>query len=208
MSRRWLARLLAALVPVWLGSLRWRRLGRRRVEDLRARGESFVYALWHGDQVLLLGSHRGDGCSVLVSQSVDGSLLACVLQRLGYGVVRGSTSRGAVAGLLGLRRELRRGAIPTFAVDGPRGPAGSVAGGAVALARAAGAWVVPVASDATSEVHTKSWDRTKLPLPLSRAVVVYGRPLKVPAGADLDEASALLGARLRSAAARAARVSR
>ena len=200
--------LLSAVVPVWLGSLRWRRLGRGRVDALRARGEPFVYALWHGDQVLLLGSHRGDGCSVLVSQSADGTLLAGVLHRLGYGVVRGSTSRGAVAGLLGLRRELRRGGVPTFAVDGPRGPAGSVAGGAVALARAASAWVVPVASDAAGALHARSWDRTKLPLPLSRAVVVYGRPLRVVAGADLAEARAVLGERLRCAADRAARVHR
>ena len=43
---------------------------------------------------------------------------------------------------------------------------------------------------------TKAWDKFHIPLPLSRAVVVYGEPLAVEEGADFDEKAKILKDRL------------
>ena len=208
MSREILGWLLGWVARPWLASLRVRRVGRRRVESLRTARVQVLFALLHADQLLVLRGHAPDRPSVLVSRSRDGALLAGALKSFGYGVVRGSTSRGAVGGWLGLRRHLRAGRSPTFAVDGPRGPAGSVAPGIVALARTAGAVIVPVAACARQEVRTSSWDRMRLPLPGSAAVVVYGRPLQIAAHSGLEAGCEALRARLTLTVARAERLAR
>lgn len=180
--RAWLAAPLTLLLRLWLATLRVKRVGVERLDRLRAQETPVVFALWHSDQLLVLRGHHEERPCVLVSRSRDGSLLSGVLARFGYAVVRGSTSRGGAMGLRGLVRALERGLRPTLAVDGPRGPAGSVAPGIVGLARRSGAVVVPVAAAAARNVRLSSWDRTRLPLPASRAVVVYGEPVAVVDG--------------------------
>jgi len=168
-------RLLYATIPV-------RRLGRWRVDRLRAGGVPFVYAVWHGQQLLLLGSHLREPCTVLVSRSRDGGRLTGLLRALGLRVARGSSSRGAVSGARALLRSLHDGVPPVLAVDGPRGPAGTVAPGAARIAAKGQALIVPVATAAAGAVRLSSWDRAALPLPGRRQVVLYGRP--IPGDAD------------------------
>ena len=59
---------------------------------------------------------------MLISRSFDGELIARVIEKFGYRSVRGSSSRGAVGGLLEMGRELQSGRAVAFTVDGPRGP--------------------------------------------------------------------------------------
>src|SRR5438105_272985 len=103
-----------------------------------------VYAFWH--QCLFSASHRyrGRDIAVLISRSFDGELIARVVERFGYRPVRGSSSRGAVAGLLEMGRELEAGRAVAFTVDGPRGPRFIAKPGPVLLARTQGAPVRPL----------------------------------------------------------------
>ena len=182
---RVLGRLVAIVVRALFATMRIRHLGRARVDRLRATGEPFVYAVLHGQQLLLLGAHPTEPCTVLVSQSRDGGRLAGLLSAFGLGMSRGSTSRGAVGGARELRRALQAGSPPVLAVDGPRGPAGSVAPRAARLAAAVRGVVVPVATASSGALHLKTWDRASLPVPCSPQVVLYGRPIR-PDGADTN----------------------
>ena len=139
----------------------------------------WVYAFWHGQQFALLRWARPRRTLAMVSLSRDGALQACALPRLGMDIVRGSTSRGGARALRAMVRGMRdAGADAAFAVDGPRGPLGSVAPGAVAVARAMGGVVVPVASAAAARwVLARAWDRYELPKPFTRVAVVVGPPL-------------------------------
>jgi len=189
----WLASLVFRVVAcTW----RVRRVGRARVDRLRRAGDPVVFASWHGRSLLLVPTHRRDPCSVLVSRSRDGDLAALLLRHLGFDVVRGSSSRGGVSGMLGLCRHLGSGRTACFAVDGPRGPQGSVAPGAVGLAALGGATVVPVAAACSWGATLRSWDRTEVPAPGSAVVVAYGRPLRVPRQADRSVANRALERRL------------
>ncbi len=132
-----------------------------------------VVAFWHGEQLPMIALHRGLGLCGLASRSKDGALVAATLTRLGYRVVRGSSSRGGAEALVQSRTALREGASPAFAVDGPRGPAGAVAPGAEALARAA---QVPVVYGVVTAAgwRARSWDRFLVPWPFARVRVDYG----------------------------------
>lgn len=176
---------IAALLLRGLSAtLRWQRLGRGRVEALIKDRQRFAYATWHGSSVLLLPGHRDEPLSVLVSKSRDGDRAAALLRALGVQSLRGSSSEGSTAALRSLCRASQDGRRVTLTVDGPRGPAGSVAPGIVSLARLEGLWIVPVGAACRDGLQLRSWDQCTIPLPFSQAVMIYGRPFRVERGAD------------------------
>lgn len=185
---RWLVRIgvvaLRALAMTW----RVRRIGAEGIDALRARGEPWVFTLWHGQLLPLTWAHRGWGVSVLISEHQDGEIIARVAEALGLHPVRGSTSRGAARGLIGLTRVIEAGRPIGVTPDGPRGPAHSFAPGALAAAHRAGAPVVAVTAAASRAWRMKSWDRFMVPKPFARVVVSYGEPTRVE-GASAREAS-------------------
>jgi lysophospholipid acyltransferase (LPLAT)-like uncharacterized protein len=112
----------------------------------------------------------------------DGEIITRALVRFGIRTTRGSTSRGAVAGTLGLMRALRGGATVALIPDGPRGPAGRAQAGAVELAATAGVSLYPVAFSATRHIRLTGWDRMMVPLPGARIVCTIGEPMRRDAG--------------------------
>ena len=138
-----------------------------------------VVAFWHSELVPMVALHRGrarTGGAALVgmaSRSADGEIVAAALRALGYGVVRGSSSRGGVGALRASLGALAEGGSPALAVDGPRGPAGVAQAGAAALARRAGVPLVYGRADAKGW-RAGSWDRTLVPWPFARVRLTYG----------------------------------
>jgi lysophospholipid acyltransferase (LPLAT)-like uncharacterized protein len=117
-----------ALGPIALRALggTWRvtTLGARRVTAARAAAGPVVFAFWHGTLLPLEHLNRGRGICVLSSWHRDGEMSARVMTRLGYRVVRGSSSRGGARGLQALVQAARAGSDVAVTPDGPRGPAG------------------------------------------------------------------------------------
>jgi lysophospholipid acyltransferase (LPLAT)-like uncharacterized protein len=95
-----------------------------------------IYCFWHRCALPSLLYFRGKlRCSILVSQSFDGELIARTIERFGFDAVRGSSSREGAAGLLGLKRAIEAGFIAVFTADGPRGPRYKTKIGPVKLAQ-------------------------------------------------------------------------
>ena len=59
---------------------------------------------------------------VMSSDSFDGEYTGRIMQKFGFVKVRGSSSKGAVRALLGMRREIEQGWTAAFTIDGPKGP--------------------------------------------------------------------------------------
>ena len=121
----------------------------------------------------MIALHRGYGMVGVASLSHDGNLLAEVIQALGYEVVRGSTSKGALRVLRACGERIKRGLRPALAVDGPRGPERCIQAGAEALART---YDVPVVFGVVhaSGYRLSSWDRFLIPWPFALVRVEYG----------------------------------
>lgn len=186
-------------------TLRWSVEGREHVAAARAAGP-LAWASWHGRQLLTIDFHGGDKVVVLASLSRDGEIQTAMLERFGYRVERGSSSRGAARALLSMARAMREGWEPAIAVDGPRGPLHGVKQGIVALAKREGARIIPTMASASAGWVLPSWDRTFIPRPFARAVMLYGEPVVVPKGVDdagLEEIRAGLETTLRRMTARA-----
>jgi lysophospholipid acyltransferase (LPLAT)-like uncharacterized protein len=161
------------------------------VLKLRASELPFIFALWHGQLLPLLWHHRDEGVKILISEHRDGEMVARAAESLGYGLIRGSSTRGADRALISLVRELQAGREVAITPDGPKGPAGTFAPGALIAAQRSGSFILPVAAFASSSWRLKSWDRFMIPKPFARVTVAYGPPTKVLATnprAALEEA--------------------
>lgn len=160
----------------------WRidRTGLAAHERILAGGGRCIFALWHARMLPLIFTHRGRGVGVLVSRSRDGEIIARIVERLGYRVARGSTTRGGETGVLEMMSFAAEGGLLTVTPDGPRGPAGVVKPGLVYLASRTGMPVLPVASSSRDAWVLRSWDGFRIPRPFSRVVVGYGAPIEVP----------------------------
>jgi len=133
---------------------------------------------------------------VLSSWHRDGEMSARLMSALGFGVVRGSTSRGSARGLLGMLAKAKQGYDLAITPDGPRGPSGSVERGIFFLSEKSGSPIVPIGVAAAPAKRLASWDRFLVPLPFSRVSVVFGEAIPTDAGAALDDRSRALAAEL------------
>ncbi len=153
-----------------------------------AAGQPCLFAFWHARMLPLVITHRGRGGAVLVSRHRDGEWISQVLQRLGFLVARGSSTRGGGAGALQMLESARAGRILGITPDGPRGPRERVKPGTVYLASRSGLPVVPVATASRRTWVLDSWDRFRVPKPFAQVIVTYGPAIRVPP--ELDETMA------------------
>jgi hypothetical protein len=140
-----------------------------------------IFCFWHRCTLPCGWYFRKFRCSILISRSFDGELIARTLGLLGYNSVRGSSSRGGASGLLALQSVIQSGLPVVFTADGPRGPIYQTKIGPVKLAQMTGqamgsfyllpkrAWVM------------RSWDQFLLPKPFSRVAVSWARKVAAPA---------------------------
>lgn len=176
----------AGLVGALFTTTRAERIGREHYERFRKVGQPVMFVFWHGQLLPLVHYHRHEGIVVLVSEHEDGEYIARVIERSGFGTVRGSSTRGGTKGLKGLVRAARDGHDLGVTPDGPRGPRGVFKPGALSAARIAGLPVVPISVRASSGWRFRSWDGFLVPRPLARITIEYHEPRHVPADADRD----------------------
>jgi lysophospholipid acyltransferase (LPLAT)-like uncharacterized protein len=190
--RRWLISVIALigawLVRLWIRTVRYRYcpVGPDVRPDRLKADEHYIFAFWH-EYLLLPAYHYGrPDILVLISQHADGELIAQICRRLGFGLVRGSTTRGGVEAV---RRMLQAGQSAHLAItpDGPRGPRRQVQPGLIYVAARTGLPIVPIGFGFQRTWRLKSWDRFALPRPWSLGICITGEPIRVPADAQKDE---------------------
>lgn len=187
----WRAR---ALIEFGFGLYRfWGRTLRLQVEDpanvvALVRDQPVIFAIWHNR--LLMLPRVFDSCfpgrqSVgLISASRDGELVSILIERCGYGTIRGSSSRKGVIALRQLVDALAEGRNVLITPDGPRGPVYQASQGVVFLAQKTGAPVIPIHLEYSSCWRLKSWDRFVVPRPFARLRAIFGAPIQLPPTGD------------------------
>ncbi|MDO1558797.1 lysophospholipid acyltransferase family protein [Brevundimonas sp. 2R-24] len=193
--------LLSGLLTAWLrlclSTMRWTREGQDQAEAVWAAGGGVVVCFWHSRVSLAPGCwplDRAQPPRVLISLSPDGEFIARAVGRLGFPAIRGSSAKktaldkakGGAAALRDALRWIRSGGGIAITPDGPRGPAETMAEGAVVLAQAAGAPILLVGLASEPAFRLKTWDTALVPRPFARGGMVWKR-LDPPArGVDLE----------------------
>ena len=166
-------------------TLRIREEGQAQWGPRGKQDEAPIWPLWHETILMSVWYHRDQDVHVMISASRDGELISRVARFFGYTAVRGSSHRGGKEALLELTSYLKSGKRCAITPDGPRGPRRELKPGVLSLARVTGAPVVPFAFAAEHCWRLRSWDRFIIPKPFSRAVFVYGNPIRVkPQGGE------------------------
>ncbi len=150
-----------------------------------------IWCFWHRCVVPAAYRFKDTNAAIMVSRSFDGEYIARILAKLHLRSVRGSSSRGAVGALMGMRREIELGHPVAFTIDGPRGPRYVAKRGPVLLAKKTGQPVSCFYIAVKRAWVLNSWDRLVLPMPFSRACAYGSNPITVPADATEEEMEAL-----------------
>jgi lysophospholipid acyltransferase (LPLAT)-like uncharacterized protein len=190
----WLARWLIAfgfwLLQIWTRTLRYEVDDRASVVG-KPVAENYIGALWHNRLLIFplvlrrfLPNRHG---AALISPSRDGDLLADAIQRFGYDVVRGSSSRLGASAILQLTELLASGRDVVITPDGPLGPAYELGPGIIFLAQKSGAAVLPMNLEFSHCWRLGSWDRFIVPRPFAKVRVLVGQPHRVGASSTSEE---------------------
>jgi lysophospholipid acyltransferase (LPLAT)-like uncharacterized protein len=105
----------------------------------------------------------------------------------GFGAVRGSSSRSAREGLMGLKHVIESGTPAIFTADGPRGPIYQTKMGPIKLAQLTGAPIGAFHLQPERAWVMNSWDRFLIPKPFTRICVSWAQWTRVPAGLCPDQ---------------------
>jgi lysophospholipid acyltransferase (LPLAT)-like uncharacterized protein len=160
------------------------------IRGIWAQGGNVIGAFWHGRLLMTPLVYGGPGLKILISRHRDGELITRTVRHFGLETVRGSSTRGGIAGIKGLARALQEGYDVAIAPDGPRGPRCKVQPGVIQLARITGFPVFPFTFSASPRKVLHSWDRFIIPYPFSRGVFVFGEPISIDHAAGEEEVKA------------------
>jgi lysophospholipid acyltransferase (LPLAT)-like uncharacterized protein len=154
-------------------------------EVARRLGQRYIYAFFH--EVMLFPAYywAWPTMHILISDHRDGELITQVIKRLGFGVVRGSTTRGGVRALREMTLRIDQGNL-CVTPDGPRGPRRHVHQGLAYLACRTGLPIVGAGMAFKDPWRARSWDRFCVPRPFSKAACVAPAPVTVPSDADRE----------------------
>ena len=139
-----------------------------------------IYCFWHQGVIPCTVYFRFSRAVILISQSFDGELITRILKTFGYDAVRGSSSRGAKEGLLGLKHTIDRGNTAIFTADGPRGPIYQTKMGPIKLAQTTGAPIGAFHLEPERAWVLRSWDHFLIPKPFTRICVSWAAWTHVP----------------------------
>lgn len=136
--------------------------------------QSFIFAHFHGDEIVLIQLFHRYPVATIVSTSKDGSIMNTLIRLLGGRTSRGSSTRGGVSALKGLLKLMKLGWVSSFAVDGPKGPLHEVKPGVFEVSKLMQApiFCAGVACD-QKWVFKKSWNQTYFPKPFAKIQISW-----------------------------------
>ncbi|MEI6651212.1 MAG: lysophospholipid acyltransferase family protein [Chlorobiaceae bacterium] len=144
-------------------------------EPLQFSDKGAIIAFWHGKMIAgwLLAKTLGSSKNItaVVSLSEDGRTLADTLERLGFSLIRGSSSKGGDEVKRTMQEALQKGEIVVLTPDGPRGPVNQFKYGTLRLASENHYPIFFAEISYSKRWRLKSWDRFEIPKPFSKTSV-------------------------------------
>ncbi len=181
--QRWLYR----FIHIYSRTLRLRIENESRWQQLIDQGTPVLLCTWHQQFFTAIRHFKRYAKyqpALMISRSRDGAIIAAVARQTGWKTIRGSSSRGGKSALRSMIHHLECFKLAAHILDGPTGPMGVVKAGAIRLAHAARATIVPFSVSAHRALYFNSWDRFMLPLPFSRVTLKFGDPIRFTPTSD------------------------
>ncbi len=165
---------------------------KENIDKLRKANKNFIIVFWHGTMLLPWYLHRNERVAALISKSKDGDLLAKLLRKWNYQVIRGSSSSGGDIALSIMIDYAKNDNSIAITPDGPRGPAKKMKAGAVITAKKSGLPIILIGASYKKKRELKNWDKFEIPAFFSKANVVYSEPVYVDQNLDYNSTSEMI----------------
>jgi lysophospholipid acyltransferase (LPLAT)-like uncharacterized protein len=161
--------------------------------------EPIIASVWHGQLLMhpfvfrkLRGHNTFKG---IISTHSDGESIAKMLNLLGVGSIRGSSTRGGAKALIGAIKELKNGTDIAITPDGPKGPIYSIADGIVAISQKTNTKILAFSFKASKYWQFNSWDKFKIPKPFGIINFYVSEPFDVN-GLEMEKAKEYIKKRM------------
>jgi hypothetical protein len=142
----------------------------------------FVCACWHSELLISTQAYRKvhprHKANAMVSQHLDGEIVARTMNFMNIKPLKGSSSKGGVKVLLQALDVLKNGEEVLITPDGPRGPRHTINDGIVSLATKLKLPILTMNFNARSYWQLRSWDKFVIPKPFSK-VDIYAQVIRV-----------------------------
>ena len=144
-------------------------------------GRPIMVCVWHGR--LLFPSWyirlKTTNIHAIASRHTDAEIMARILNKWGYGLIRGSTRKGGKAVVQKMVEVFKNSGTVAVTNDGPKGPPRIAKAGSTGLALKYNVQVITITGSATKYWQMKSWDRFMLPKPFGKIQLIVSPPLDI-----------------------------
>lgn len=161
-------------------------VGFEQVQEVWGKGKNVVFCCPHNAILACfvgVDSLVRPNVVLISSLSGDGELVAKLLIKRRFEMIRGSSSRGGKKAMLELQKAAKLGKSLGIAFDGPRGPPFVPKRGIIGCARVVEGPLFFIHAHALRGVRVRSWDRFLIPLPFSEITVHFE---KIPEMQELN----------------------
>ena len=141
--------------------------GEENLINLINSGKPVMVCVWHGRMVFPSWYLRLKTTNIhaIAGHHTDAEIMANILRRWGYGLIRGSTKKGGEAVVQKMAEVFKNAGIVAVTNDGPKGPPLIAKAGSTGLALKYNVQIITITGSATKTWQMKSWDRFMLPKP-------------------------------------------
>ena len=163
--------------------------GEENLLNLAKAGKPIMVCVWHGRLLFPSWYIRLNikNLHAIASHHSDAEIMARILKRWGYSLIRGSTKKGGKAVVLKMAEVFKNGGIVAVTNDGPKGPPRIAKAGSTGLAIKYNVSMVMITGSATKFWQINSWDRFMLPKPFGRIDIVVAPPLEIATPPENNE---------------------
>ena len=153
--------------------------GEKHLLDLIKEDKPIMVCVWHGR--LLFPSWyirlKTTNLFAIASHHSDAEIMARILKKWGYSLIRGSTKKGGKAVVVKMAEVFKNKGIVAVTNDGPKGPPMVAKRGSAILALKNNAQIIAITAEASKYWKLPSWDKTIIPKPFSTIYIQFSKPL-------------------------------
>ena len=160
------------------GTSRWDIRGTEHYLTLLENKQSVIISCWHSHLLSPFMHLSGKQYYAMIGTHRDGEIISRIGHKLGWHLLRGSSSKRGTAVFIEMMNVLKRPpALVAITPDGPKGPPRVPKPGVIRAAQKTGAFIVPVAVHSTRNWTFVNWDTFYVEKPFGNIFIEYGSPI-------------------------------
>ena len=144
-----------------------------------SKGRPVLMCCWHGRLLFPVFHLFKGGDHALAGLHKDAEIISRIAKKLGWKMLRGSSSKGGARAYKDLLKVLNNVGKVFITPDGPRGPQYKLKEGIIKSAISSDAIILPLSGQATSRWKIKNWDEFIIPKPFGTIVHIIGASIDV-----------------------------